>query len=88
MEVPMANIESDKKSILTSKKHNIQNASFKSSLKSAIKAVEAAPSKEEGEKALLLANAKLDKACSKNIVKKNYVSNQKSRLAKHVNSLA
>lgn len=84
----MANIKSDKKSILTSRKRNLQNTSFKSSLKTAIKAVENATSKEEGQKALLAVSAKLDKACAKNIVHKNYVSNQKSRLAKHVNSLS
>lgn len=84
----MANIKSDKKSILTSRKHNLQNKSFKSSLKTAIKAVENAQSKEEGLKALAEVYTKLDKACAKNIVKKNYVANQKSRLAKIVNSLA
>lgn len=84
----MANIKSDKKTIKTSKKHNLQNTSFKSSLKTAIKAVEKAQNKEEGNKALLAVYAKLDKACAKGIVHKNYVANQKSRLAKHVNALA
>jgi len=84
----MANIKSDKKSILTSRKRNLQNTSFKSSLKTAIKAVENAKTKEEGQQALVVAYTKLDKACAKNIVHKNYVANQKSRLAKHVNSLA
>jgi len=84
----MANIKSDKKTILTSRKHKVQNTSFKSSLKTAIKAVENAENKEAGMKALVLVYAKLDKACSKNIVHKNYVANQKSRLAKHVNALS
>lgn len=84
----MANIKSDKKSILTSRKRNLQNTSFKSSLKTAIKAVEKAETKEAGTQALVKAYAKLDKACAKNIVHKNYVANQKSRLAKLVNSLS
>jgi len=84
----MANIKSDKKTILTSRKRNLQNSSFKSSLKTAIKAVETAKSKEEGLKALELAAKKLDKACAKGIAHANYVANQKSRLAKHVNTLA
>ncbi len=84
----MANIKSDKKTIKTSRKHNLQNTSFKSSLKTAIKAVEKAENKEEGNKALVVAFTKLDKACAKGIVHKNYVANQKSRLAKHVNALA
>ena len=83
----MANIKSDKKSILTSRKHNLQNKSFKSSLRTAIKDVEACKTKEDGMKALSAAYAKLDKACAKNIVKKNYVANQKARLAKFVNTL-
>ena len=84
----MANIKSDKKTILTSKKRNLQNNSFKSSLRTAIKAVLNAKSKEEGASALELAYKKLDKAYAKGIVHQNYVANQKSRLAKHVNSLA
>lgn len=84
----MANIKSDKKTILTSKKRNASNSSFKSSLKTAIKAVEAATTKEEAIKALETAYMKLDKACAKGIVHKNYVANQKSRLAKVVNAIA
>jgi len=84
----MANIKSDKKTIITSKKHNLQNTSFKSSLKTAMKAVEKATTKEEGVKALENVYTKLDKALAKGIVHKNYVANQKSRLAKLVNALA
>ena len=84
----MANIKSDKKTILTSKKRNLQNTSFKSSLKTAIKAVEKAQSKDEAVKALEVAYKKLDKACAKGIVHTNYVANQKSRLAKLVNNIA
>ncbi len=83
----MANIKSDKKTILTSKKQNLANSSFKSSLKTAMKAVENAKTKEDGIKALEFAYMKLDKACAKGIVHANYVANQKSRLAKQVNSL-
>ena len=43
---------------------------------------------EEGMKALETAYMKLDKACAKGIVHKNYVANQKSRLAKVVNGIA
>ena len=84
----MANIKSDKKTILTSRKQNLANSSFKSSLKTAMKAVENAKTHEDGIKALEFAYKKLDKACAKGIVHTNYVANQKSRLAKHVNSLA
>ena len=84
----MANIKQQIKRIRTSEKQRQANVAFKSSLKTAIKAVENAQSKEEGLKALAEVYTKLDKACAKNIVKKNYVANQKSRLAKIVNSLA
>lgn len=83
----MANIKSDKKSIVTNKKRNSQNSSFKSSLKTAIKNVEAAQTKEAGMAAYAVAVAKLDKAHAKGIVHQNYVNNQKSRLAKFINSL-
>ena len=86
----MANIKSKIKRNKTDKKHSLANASFKSSLKTAIKAVEAnveSGNKEEASKALSLAFKKLDKSVSKGIHHKNYVARQKSRLAGLVNSL-
>ena len=67
------------------------NASFKSSLKTAIKNVKAAVeagNKEEAVKAFNLAASKLDSSVSKGIHHKNYASRQKAKLAKLVNSIA
>ena len=86
----MANIKSHMKRILTNDKKNLANSSFKSSLKTAIKNVEAAVkngNKDQAVEALNLANKKLDKALAKGLHHKNYVSRQKSRLALLVNSL-
>ena len=86
----MANIKQQKKRVLTNEKRRQRNASFKSSVKTALKAVEAAckaGNKEEALNCLNLANKKLDKAQAKGIVHKNYVARNKSRLASLVNSL-
>ena len=86
----MANIKGKMKRNLTNEKRRLNNASFKSGLKSAVKLVEdscAAENKDEAVKALAFANKKLDKSLSKGINHKNYVARQKSRLSKLVNSL-
>ncbi len=86
----MANIKSQKKRVLTNEKSRAANASFKSSLKTAIKNVEAAVVKQDKETAISALNfayKKLDKAVAKGIEHKNAASRQKSRLTKKVNSL-
>lgn len=75
---------------ITNDKRRLANASFKSSLKTAIKNVEAAVAKNEKEQAianLSLAYKKLDKAVAKGIHHKNYANRQKARLTLKVNSL-
>ena len=89
-EIVMANIKQQKKRVLTNEKRRQVNASYKSSLKTAFKAVELKVkegNKEEALVALNFANKKLDKAQAKGIVHKNYVARNKSRLASLVNSL-
>lgn len=86
----MANIKQQIKRIQTNEKARLNNQSFKSSLKTAIKAVYAAVEQKDVEKAtaaLNLANKKLDKAESKHIVHKNYVARNKAKLAAAVNTL-
>ncbi|MDD2492460.1 MAG: 30S ribosomal protein S20 [Bacilli bacterium] len=87
----MANIKQQAKRNLTNEKRRLQNAAFKSSVKTAVKSVEAAVANknlEEAQEALKLACTKLDKALAKGIYHKNFVSRNKSRLAKLLNSLA
>jgi small subunit ribosomal protein S20 len=83
----MPNIKSNKKRMITTQKRRAYTSTFKSSLRTALKNVETAESKEAATEYLTVAHKKLDKALSKGIVHKNYVANQKSRLAKLVNSL-
>lgn len=86
----MANIKSQIKRVITNEKSRAANASFKSSLKTAMKDVEVAVSKQEkavAVEALNVAYKKLDKAVSKGVFHKNFASRQKSRLTKLVNTL-
>ena len=87
----MANIKQQQKRDITNKKKNLLNASFKSSLKTAVKAFEAAVAagtKEQAQETFKFACKKVDKAVSKGILHKNNAANQKSRLSKLLNTLA
>ncbi len=87
----MANIKQQMKRDITNQKKRELNNSFRSSLKTAQKALEvaiASGNKEEASKAYSNVCKKLDKAVSKCIFHKNKVANQKSRLAKKVNAIA
>ena len=86
----MANIKGQMKRNLQNEKRRIANSAFRSSLKSALKAVEVSVEnndKDAAEKALPVAFKKLDKALAKGIHNKNFVARNKSRLSKLVNSL-
>ncbi len=71
-------------------KRRLANASFKSSLKTAIKNVEvhaANGDKEKAVEALNLAYMKLDKSVAKGVHHKNFANRQKARLSHKVNNL-
>ncbi len=87
----MANIKSAKKRVLVSKNRYDRNKAIKSSVKTAIKKVEAAVAandKEAAQAALLAATATIDKAATKGVYHKNNASRKVSRLAKLVNGIA
>ncbi len=87
----MANIKQQKKRDITNNKKRLLNASFQSSLKTAVKAFEAAVAagdKAKAQEAYNFACKKIDKAVTKGIHHKNYASRQKSRLAKALSALA
>lgn len=87
----MANIKQQAKRNLTNEKKRLQNASFKSGLKTAIKKFELAVKEgnlEEAKTAYNLAFKKLDKAESKGIYHKNKVARNKSRLSLLLNKMA
>ncbi len=86
----MANNKQQMKRNKQNEKRRLANASFKSSLKTAIKNVELSVTnneKEQAIEALSLVYKKLDKAVSKGIHHKNYANRQKARLSHKVNSL-
>ena len=87
----MANIKSAQKRVLVSKNRYDRNKAIKSSVKTAIKKVEAAVAandKEAAQAALLAATATIDKAATKGVYHKNNASRKVSRLAKLVNGIA
>lgn len=86
----MANIKSQKKRIRTNEKARQRNASYKSSMRTAIKAVVKACEAKDVElakKLLPLAVSKIDCSVSKGIQHKNTAARQKSHLMTLVNAL-
>ena len=84
----MPNIKSDIKRVKTNDVRRAHNATIKSSMRTAVKKVEAfvANNDVEGAKTAYLEAAKrLDKAAQNGIIHKNAANRQKSRLAKKVN---
>ena len=86
----MANIKQQIKRNKTNIKRHQLNKSFKSSTKTAVKAVLLAVEAGNYDEAVIklnFANKKLDKGHAKGIYHRNYVSNKKSKLQKLVNEL-
>ena len=87
----MANIKQQKKRDITNNKKRLLNNSFASSLKTAVKAFEAAVvagDKAKAQEAFNFACKQIDKAVTKGLHHKNYAARQKSRLAKALNAMA
>ena len=79
----MPNIKSQVKRVKTNEKRRQFNASYKASMRTAIKNVEVAienKNVEAAKEAYNTANKKLDKAVAKGICHKNFAARQKSRL--------
>ena len=86
----MPNIKSQVKRVKTNEKRRQFNASYKASMRTAIKNVEVAienKNVEAAKEAYNTANKKLDKAVAKGICHKNFAARQKSRLSKKINCL-
>ncbi|MDO4924855.1 MAG: 30S ribosomal protein S20 [Turicibacter sp.] len=86
----MPNIKSQVKRVKTNEKRRQFNASYKASMRTAIKNVEVAienKNVEAAKEAYNTANKKLDKAVAKGICHKNFAARQKSRLSKKINAL-
>ena len=87
----MANIKQQKKRIKTNEKARIRNVSYKSKLRTAMKAVRVAVEKNDIETAKVkLTNAFsiIDRAVSKGIVHKATAAREKSNLQRLINKAA
>ena len=86
----MANIKSAKKRILVAERNHEANKAIKSTVKTAVKKVDAAVAagdKDLAKASLHDAEVELKKATTKGIIPKNTSSRKVSRLAKAVNSI-
>ncbi|MFD1736633.1 30S ribosomal protein S20 [Bacillus salitolerans] len=84
----MPNIKSAIKRVKTSNEHRAHNNSVKSTMRTAVKNVEALVTNNDldnAKAALVEATSKLDKAARKGLIHKNAAARQKSRLTKKVN---
>ncbi len=86
----MANIKSAKKRVLVAQVNEAKNKAVKSTVKTAVKKVDAAVA--AGDKTLAQANLRdaekeLKKASTKGVLKKQTTSRKVSRLAKAVNAM-
>ncbi len=86
----MANIKSQKKRVITNEKRRMANASFKSSMRTAIKKVRLAVEAgdlEAAEKALPIAVSLIDKSVGRGVQHINTASRQKAHCMASVASL-
>ncbi|KOP83511.1 30S ribosomal protein S20 [Cytobacillus solani] len=86
----MPNIKSAIKRVKTSEARNAHNATVKSSMRTAVKKVEAAIVTNDAAAAkntFAEAARKLDKAAAKGLIHKNAAARKKSRLTKKMNAL-
>lgn len=83
----MAHHKSAIKRIRTNERDRLRNKAYNSALKTVIKKVRTAQSKEEGESLYRTAASMLDKLASKGIIHKNKAANQKSKLVSHISKL-
>ncbi len=84
----MAHHKSTIKRIQISKKQNERNRNYKSRMKTALKAVLQAETKDDATAALKSAYSVVAKLVSKGIIRKNTAANKKSRLTRHVNAMS
>ncbi len=82
----MPNIKSAKKRVLITKKETVLNNDVKASMKTAIKKVEKAQTKDEAVTLAANAMKKIDIAASKGVIKANTRDRYKTRLNKVLNS--
>lgn len=83
----MAHHKSAIKRIKTTRRNRMRNRHYTSMLKTQIKKVRTAASKEDAEKLFRQASSLLDKLAAKGIIHRNKAANQKSKLSAVVSKL-
>ena len=83
----MANHKSALKRIKQNEKRYERNKAYRTKMKTIVKAVVGAKSKEEANKAFKIANKELHKMVSKGILKKQTAARKVSRLFKFISKL-
>ncbi len=84
----MPQIESAKKAMRQSRRHAVVNRAQRSALRTALKRVRGATTKDEATQAYAAAVRLLDRAARKGLIHKNNAARNKSRLAKYVKTKA
>lgn len=80
----MAHLKQSKKRIRTNEKARVRNLRQRSAMKTAIKKVVTAESKEAAAAAFSTATSRVDKAAKKNVIHRNAAARLKSRMAKRI----
>jgi small subunit ribosomal protein S20 len=83
----MANHQSARKRIRANETKHLRNRYQLKTCKTAIKQLKKVKDKQEAENSFKSVSAMLDKLARKNIIHKNKAANNKSHLAKHINTL-
>ena len=84
----MPRIKSAKKAMRQARRHTVVNRAQRSALRTALKRVRAAGTKQEAASAYAAAVRLLDRAARKGLIHKNNAARNKSRLAKFVETKA
>ncbi|MBO5974501.1 MAG: 30S ribosomal protein S20 [Paludibacteraceae bacterium] len=84
----MANHQSSEKRIRQIEKRRLHNKYYAKTARNAVRALRKATEKETAQEMFKRVSSMLDKLAKKNIIHKNKAGNLKSKLAKHINSLA
>ena len=84
----MANHQSSEKRIRQIEKRRLHNKYYAKTARNAVRALRKATEKETAQEMFKKVSSMLDKLAKKNVIHTNKAGNLKSKLAKHINSLA
>ena len=84
----MPRIKSAKKAMRQARRHTVVNRAQRSALRTALKRVRSAGTKQEAASAYAAAVRLLDRAARKGLIHKNNAARNKSRLARYVQTKA